>query len=268
MSDSSKSVVQSAAKVFAVLRAFDATEPEMTQSEIAARAGLDRGTAFRLIHTLVALGYIAAVPNTRRFRLTLRCLDLGYTALAQGGLRGQAAPLLRELVPDHADAASLGVLEGADVVYVERAQGASAQRALDRRVADRTGAYATALGHAILAWMPPEEARAVLESGERVRLSERTLIDVPALMERLAQVRATGHAWSDGENAFGLRTLAAPVFGTDGRPVAGISMTVRSDRMAMADFSSAAVPVLLRIANELTRSMRLTQGAAAAVSGR
>jgi IclR family pca regulon transcriptional regulator len=104
-----KNIVQSAGKVFAVLRAFDVGHSELTISEVAARAGLDRGTAFRLIHTLISLGYLAPVPNSRRFRLTLKCLELGYAALNRAGLKGQAAPLLCELVPQHADAASLGV---------------------------------------------------------------------------------------------------------------------------------------------------------------
>ena len=261
MSESQKSVVQSAAKVFAVLRAFDSAQPELILSDIAARAGTDRGTAFRLVHTLVSLGYLAAVPDSRRFRLTLKCLDLGYSALSQGGLRAMALPLLRELVPARADAASLGGLDGPDGVYIERAQSPAAQRELDRRVGSRTGAYASALGHAILAWLPPDEARAVLESGERVRLSERTLVDLDPLLDRLKNVRAAGYAMSDGENAYGLRTLAAPIMGRDGRPVGGISMTVRSQRMSMEAFTSEALALLLQTAAQLTEAVRLTGSA-------
>jgi IclR family pca regulon transcriptional regulator len=265
VSENTKNVVQSAAKVFAVLRAFDVQQPELTITDIAGRTGLDRGTSFRLIHTLVSLGYLAAVPGTRRFRLTLQCLELGYTALAQGGLRAQAAPLLRELVPDYADAASLGVLEGADVVYVERAQGPLGLREMDRRIGSRAGAYATALGQVILAWQAPGQAQAVLESAERVRLSERTLVDIDALMERLAAVRRAGYALSDGENAYGLRTMAAPVMGPDDLPVAAVSLTVRSQRQTMEAFQAAALPALLRTAAALTKAVRLTHGAAPAL---
>ena len=65
---------------------------------------------------------------------------------------------MRELIPSVAEAASLGVLDGADVVYVERAQVDMGRHDLDRRVGSRTGAYATAMGHAILAWEPLDEA--------------------------------------------------------------------------------------------------------------
>ena len=81
-----------------------------------------------------------------------------------------AAPALRDMVPELADAASLGTLLGSDVVYVERIQSDMGRRDLDRRTGSRTGAYASALGHVLLAWLPPQEARAVLASGDRVRL--------------------------------------------------------------------------------------------------
>jgi IclR family pca regulon transcriptional regulator len=234
--DKDKNVVQSAGKIFAVLRAFDVGHPELTITEVAGRTGLDRGTSFRLIHTLIDLGYLAAVPNSRRFRLTLKCLELGYAAMTRAGLNGQAAPLLRELVPQHADAASLGVLDGADVVYVERVQVDMARPDLERRVGSRTGAYASALGHAILAWQDPDKARLVLASTERVRLSDRTLVDLDELMERLAIVRQHGYAVSDGENAYGLRTIAAPILDADGQPIAGISLSVRSERVLLDGF--------------------------------
>ena len=64
MRDAKALLEQPAAKVFAVLRAFDANAPELTITELAGRAGLDRGTAFRLIHTLKELGYLVAVPGT------------------------------------------------------------------------------------------------------------------------------------------------------------------------------------------------------------
>jgi len=71
-----KNYVASVGKAFAVLKSFTSEAFELTLSEIAARADLDRGTAFRLIQTLVELDYLQAVPQSRRFRLGLACLDL------------------------------------------------------------------------------------------------------------------------------------------------------------------------------------------------
>ncbi|MBV9064246.1 MAG: IclR family transcriptional regulator [Methylobacteriaceae bacterium] len=256
-----RSVVQSVGKAFAVLKAFDSAFPELTASQVAERASLDRGTAFRLIKTMVELGYMRGVPGSKRYRLTLKCLELGFNALSSSDLSTHAEPLLREAVPDFADAGSLGVLERGEVVYLQRVQTGLDRHGFDRRPGSRTGAYAAALGHAILAYLPREEQVANLESIERVKVSERTLTALPDLLSRLQTVRGQGYAVSDGENAYGLRTVAAPILSPDSRPLAAVSLTVQSSRMPLPAFTDAAVPVVRRIASELADGVRLSRGA-------
>lgn len=261
MAGDPKNLVQSAAKVFAVLKAFDVNATELTITEVAGRAGLDRGTAFRLIHTIKELGYLVAVPGSRRFRLTLKCLELGYTVLARGDLNTHARPLFKPLVPEIADAASLGMLDGSDVVYIERIQGNLARGDMDRRIGSRTAAYASALGHAMLAYLPRHEQIAVLQTSERVKLSERTLVDLDELLERLAQVRENGYAVADRENAYGLRTVAAPVLDPQHNPIASVSLTIRAERAELNTFLATAIPETIRVAAELSQAVRLSFGA-------
>jgi IclR family pca regulon transcriptional regulator len=267
-SDRSRNFVYSVVKAFAVLQAFDASLPELTITEVAARAGLDRGTSFRLTHTLLDLGYLAAVPGTKRYRLALKCLELGFLALSSQDLRVHAAPLLRDRVPSIADAGSLGMLDGADVVYLERVHAGLPRHDVDRRPGRRIRAYGAALGHALLAWLPEGEQVAVLESAERVKLSERTLTDLDALLARLREVRAQGYAVSDGENAYGLRTVAAPVLDATGRPVAGVSFTIDAGRQPIDEFVASAAPQAVQVADALARAIRLSAGAIGSVSTR
>jgi IclR family pca regulon transcriptional regulator len=255
-----KNFVNSVGKALGVLRSFTADDGGLSVTEIAARAGLDRGTAFRLVQTLVKLGYLNTSAAPHRYRLSLKCLDLGYTALSSGNLRGQAEPLLRDLVPRLGDAASLGVLDGGDVVYLARVSAGLDRHKIDRRPGSRIKAYAAALGHVLLAHLPKEEQIARLEAGERIKLSERTLTDLDAILARLDQVRRLGHAVSDGENAYGLRTLAAPVFGADRSVVAGISLTIDASRMAIAPFERDALPEVKRVAQLLSEGVRLSLG--------
>ena len=128
-----KNYVASVGKAFAVLQSFSSEAYELTLSEIAARANLDRGTAFRLIQTLIELGYLHGIPESRRFRLGVACLDLGYTVLSGGTLRALAEPLLRDLVPSVSDAASLGALDGGDVIYLARVGTGLDRHKMDRR---------------------------------------------------------------------------------------------------------------------------------------
>ncbi len=257
-----KNRVQSAAKVLAVLSAFQADEPELSLPEVAARAGIDRGTAFRLVHTLVSLGYLRATSDNKRFRLTLKCLQIGYNALIGADLRGHAAPLLREMVPDIADAASFGVLDHDDVVYIVRFENGSglSLTGLDRRPGGRTKAYAAALGHAMLAFLPRQEQIDRLNASHRTKFSERTLVGLEELLDRLEHVRTDGYAISDGENAYGLRTVAAPVLDADDMPIGGVSLTITSERMGIDAFVERATPAVLRIARELSDAVRFSFG--------
>jgi IclR family pca regulon transcriptional regulator len=243
-----KNRVASVGKAFAVLHSFTSDAFELTLSEIAARASLDRGTSFRLIQTLVELGYLQAVPQSRRFRLGVACLDLGYTVLSGGTLRALAEPLLRELAPSAGDAASLGALDGGDVIYLARVGTGLDRHKIDRRPGTRIPAYSAALGHVMLAYLPRDEQIRCLQARPRIKLSERTLTDLDALLDRLDLVKRQGHAVSDGENAYGLRTLAAPIFGAQGSIIAGLSVTVDATRLDMAAFHDRALPQLKRAA--------------------
>jgi IclR family pca regulon transcriptional regulator len=257
--DNPKNVVNSVSKAFKVLQAFDADRQELSVSEVASATNLDRGTTFRLILTFVSLGYLRQVP-IRRYRLTLKCLELGFLALSDRDLRSHARPMLQECVPDLVDAASLGTLDGPDAVFLERVDTGLSRHNLDRRAGRRIRAYGAALGHCMLAFLPEAQQISILESAERVKLSEKTLVDLNSLLVRLRQVRKNGHAVSDGENAYGLRTVAAPVLDPDGYPVAGVSLTVDAERMSIDALVKVAVPRVLGIASELSRALRLSAG--------
>ncbi|TQF40720.1 IclR family transcriptional regulator [Bradyrhizobium sp. UNPF46] len=246
-----KNYVASVGKAFAVLQSFSSEAFELSLSEIAARADLDRGTAFRLIQTLVELGYLQAVPQSRRFRLGVACLDLGYTVLTRGSLRPMVEPLLRDLVPEVGDAASLGILDGGDVVYLARVGAGLDRHKMDRRPGTRIPAYSAALGHVMLAQLARDEQIARLESRPRVKLSERTLTDLDALLARLDLVKKKGYAVSDGENAYGLRTLATPIFDAQGVAIGGLSLTIDAVRMDMAAFRDQALPRLMQVTGQV-----------------
>jgi IclR family pca regulon transcriptional regulator len=188
-SDGSKSTVQSLAKGFRILETFTAQEPELTMAEVARKAGMDNATAFRFLNTLVDIGYAERVPDTRKFRLALKVLDLGFNAIGRSDLRTRARPILRSLVGEINEAASIGVLDGPEVIYVERIQAGLTRLGVDIRIGSRVPAYSSAVGHAILAWLPRETQIAVLQSQTRKQLTETTQTDLDALLLRLKEVK-------------------------------------------------------------------------------
>jgi IclR family transcriptional regulator, pca regulon regulatory protein len=255
-----KNVVQSLAKGFRVLEAFSASEPELTLAEVARRAGLDNATAFRLLNTLVMLGYVARVDATRRFRLSMKTLDLGFNAIARTDLRDIARPVLRSLVGNVNEAASLGVIDGSDVIYLERVQAGLARLGVDVRIGSRVPAYCSAIGHALLAWLPTGEQRRILDAQSRVKLTPATPVTMAEILRRLAKARRNGWVLSDQEVAPGLRVLAAPVLDRDGVPVAAVSVAAPSLRMPLQQFQKLATAPLLEAARTIARALE-AQGA-------
>jgi IclR family pca regulon transcriptional regulator len=248
-----------------VLQAFTSDRPELTLAETARAAGIDNATAFRFLNTLVQLGYVERVEDTRLFRLTLKCLDLGFNAIARADLRSLARPVLRALVGPEIEAASIGVPDGPDIVYVERVQAGLARLGIEVRIGSRVPAYSTAIGQVTLAWLDRDTQVRLLEARPRERRTATTITDLKALLKRLAQVRTQGFALSDQENVTGIRVLAAPVLDADGMAIAGLSVASPAAAMSLAAFEKVARASVVAAAAKLSRAL---QAAGTAVTPR
>ena len=260
-----KSLVLSLAKGFRILEVFDSTSREMSLTQIAAKAELDPGTTHRLIKTLVMLGYLKQAPEAKRYFLGLKVLDLGFHSLARMDLRDSARPILRSLVGRVNEAASIGVLEGAEIVYIERVQANLARLGVSVRVGSRIPVYCTALGLAILAHIPLDRRMEVLNLRERVKLTPRTPVTIPDIEERLERVRKLGYALSDQETVSGLRVLAASILDADGHPFAAVSVAAPSIVCTLEEFVASSAEPVMAAARDLGRLLSVS-GATAAVS--
>lgn len=261
MSDD-KNIVKSVAKAFAVLRAFKPNACELVLADIARAAELDNATTFRLLNTLEMLGYVERVHDTRLFRLTLKCLELGFTAIARSDLRSLGRPLLRGIVGEHIEAASIGILDGNEVVYIERIQAGFERLAVDVRIGNRVPAFSSALGRAILSRMPVEAQRAVLKANPPRRLTDRTLIDIDQILKQIARAKKDGYAVSEQETVTGLRVLAAPITDTDGVPVAAVSTAASTFGRTLEQFIAQAKVPTCDAAARLSQAIRASGGTA------
>ena len=239
-----KSTVLSLAKGFRVLERFTAAEPELNLSEIAERADLDTGTAFRIVRTLVLLGYLEQAEGGKRYRLALKVIDLGFNAIARMDLHSLARPILRSLVSPVCEAASIGVIDGPDVIYIDRVQAGFSPLGITRGIGSRVPAYCSAVGHAILAYLPLEHRLKILNSKERVKLTPGTLVTIAEIEDRLAKVRELGYAMSDQALVLGVRALAAPILDREGFALAALSIGASSFHCSLEEFENSADRVL------------------------
>ena len=152
-------------------------------ADIADELGMSRSTTHRYVITLVALGYLEQGAS-RKYRLGLRVTDLGMSALNSTGLREHARPYLEELRQRTSYTASLGVLDGTEVLYVDRARSfrrGQNQIDLGLQAGSRVPAYCTAMGKLLLAYLPDGQQRDTLaeikpsKQGPKTITSKKTL---------------------------------------------------------------------------------------------
>ena len=233
----------------------------MTLSETAVAAGLDPGTTHRMLRTLVELGYVAR-GDDKRFSLTLKVLDLGFRAIGRRDMRVIARPILRSLVGEVSEAASLGVLSGGDILYVERMRAGITRLGVDIRVGTLIPAATSVIGWAILAFLPQEEQERVFSTESRQR-DFPDLKDLDRLRAELARTRKQGYALSGSHVTSGLEVLAAPVRDQDGYPVAAISVAAPSMRMTLDELRTTALGPVQAAASRIARALEASGGTVA-----
>ncbi|WP_024889267.1 IclR family transcriptional regulator [Luteimonas huabeiensis] len=246
-----RNTVQSLAKGFRVLEAFTADNEELSLSEIALSAGLDPGTTFRMLNTLVELGYLSRVPESRRFRLTLKVLDLGFHAIARSDMRSVVRPVLRSLVGDVNEAASFAVLQGPDVLYLERVRAGITRLGVDIRIGTTVSTVRTVVGRTILAFLSAAEIARVTGLDPTAGNAE-----TDELAAGLARIREDGHAVLDSQLTEGLRILAVPVLDADRYPLGAISVAAPSIRCTPEELRATALEPTLAAAHDIARAMQ------------
>lgn len=242
-----RSTVQSLAKGFRVLEAFSSEHEELSLSQIAALARLDPGTTFRMLNTLVELGYVHRVPESRRFRLTLKVLDLGFHAIARRDLRSVVRPLLRTLVSDVNEAASFAVLQGPDVLYIERVRAGITRLGVDIRIGTTVPSTRTAIGLAMLAHLAPAEVTRV--TGVDVQGAQTP--EIATIRHTFDSIRRDRYVILESMLTEGLRVLAVPVLDADDYPLGAISVAAPSVRTSHAELLETALQPTLQAAKDI-----------------
>lgn len=254
-----KSSVRSLAKAFRLLDVIAATDTDLTLSELAGAAALDPGTTHRMLNTLVDLGYVNRAEG-KRFTLTLKVLDLGFRAIGRRDIRTLARPLLRTLVDEVSEAANLGVLDGSDVLYVERIRAGMTRLGVDIRVGTLIPAANSVIGWAILAFLPPAEQARVLALPSRQR-DFRDVRQPADLVARLATVRRQGYALGGSLVSNDLIALAMPVLDRDGFPLAAVSVAAPGMRLTADELRERALAPLRKTAQLIARGLEAGGGA-------
>ncbi|MCZ4316405.1 helix-turn-helix domain-containing protein [Comamonadaceae bacterium G21597-S1] len=244
--------VQSFARGLEVIRSFSASAPNQTLSEVAARSGLSRAGARRILLTLEALGYVRS--DGRWFSLSPRILDLGFSYLSSMPIWNLAEPIMEELVAQVHESCSAAVLDGTDIVYVMRVPTRKIM-SISLGVGSRLPAYCTSMGRMLLSALPQDELLACLEASERTQRTRHTVTEVTELVSRVAQARRQGWSLVNQELEEGLVSLAAPIINRGGQMVAALNISGQANRTSARVMQDTMLEPLLEAARTISQRL-------------
>lgn len=250
MQPPSDEFVQSFARGLAVIRTFNAQNPEQTLTQVARAAGLTRAGARRILLTLVHLGYVEV--EERLFRLTPKILDLGFAYLTSMPFWNLAEPIMEELVEKVSESSSVGVLDGDEVVYVLRVP-AKKIMTVSLSIGSRLPALWTSLGRVLLSGLSDDEIIELINSVPDLQKPTKVALNTPeALLNEIRQVRKQGWAIVNQELESGLISIAAPILDRQGRVIAAINLSCNAQRTSVEQVKKDFLEFLIDAASRIT----------------
>ncbi|MFM9424839.1 IclR family pca regulon transcriptional regulator [Variovorax sp. GrIS 2.14] len=245
---------QSLEKGLAVLRAFDDAHRTMTLAEIAERTDMSKGSAQRTVHTLQVLGYIGKHPQTRRFQLLPRTIELGFNYLAGNALIKIAHPYLSQLANASGETASVTEPVGAEMVYVAQLMTSKFIPVLTP-VGMRIPMYCTSSGRAWLSSLPDDQVLVLLQMAPRPARTPSTLTDIKPIMARIAECRRVGYATNAEELFLGDMGIGAPILNRQGDALGAVHLSPPTSRWTMEDARKKLAPMVIECARAIASAI-------------
>jgi len=234
-------------------------------SSIASSLTLNKTTAFRFLSALVGMGWVHQDPSTRVYGLSPKVLEVGSMVLDRMEIRKEVRPHLERLAELTSETSHLGVLDGLEMVYIDKVEGRQAV-SMASRVGARGACHSTALGKVLLAARTEEEWARYAEEVGLARRTDRTVVDSKRFREELKRVRRRGYAVDNVENEDGIRCVAAPVRDHTGAVVAAMSVSGWTVSMT-PDRLPELIPVVTAQADRASAALGSRDGAASGMIG-
>ena len=245
----------SVAKAFLVLSAFNASTKPLSLTEVVRISGIEKSATQRVLFTLRSLGYLRQSSTTRLYSLSARMLEFGASYLAASRLHEVSGPVLEAVNASCEETVNLTEREGTDVVYVLR-YASKHVVSVNLNAGSRLPIYCTAPGRAILAYLPPDEAREVLARSRLIPRTPTTYTDPEEIMTDCARTRALGYCLTNQEAFVGDISVSAPVFGEGNQVIAAINIAVPWPRWSVERVEAELSPIVIDAAAAISQTMR------------
>ncbi len=235
--------VQVLDRALAILEVLSAEGPDLSLGEISDKLDLHKSTAHRLTMVLERHKLIERHSVSGRYRLGLKLFELGSRAISHLDLRERARPVLDQLVLETGETVHLGILDDTEVLYLDKVEPARSVR-MSSTVGRRNPVYCTAMGKAILAYLPEAQVEAIVRKQGLKAVTANTITSFLDLKAELKVIRERGYAIDNEEIEEGLRCIGCVVRDFSGGAVAAISVSGPSFRVTKEKVNALSRPVV------------------------
>jgi IclR family KDG regulon transcriptional repressor len=212
------------AKTFAVIELLEQGKG-VSLKELAEKASLPKPTAFRILDTLVNLGYAEQDADTQQFMLGSKFLTFVKSSGAGADIIALATPYMERLSKTYGETINLARLTGDQIIYVRVLESDHSFRISDD-IGDRASVHSTAIGKAIAAFLPEPLLQEILLNTTYTPFTRKTITDEASLRTHLALVKEQGYSLDDEEGHDGVLCIGAPIFNKDNLPFAAMSISM------------------------------------------
>jgi IclR family transcriptional regulator, acetate operon repressor len=256
-------------RAFSLLEHVARADGSASLQEITESAALPKPTVYRMLAVMEEAGLVAREPDGRRVAPGPRLNRFALDVMMSGAAHAPRHAVLKRLAGELGETVNLTMLEGSEVVYLDRVETAWPLR-MTLQPGTHVPLHCSASGKLLLALLAPARRRRIVAELKLERYTDNTIVDARRLDIELAAIRRTGFATDNEEYLAGLICVAVPVTGIGGRVVAGVAVHAPVARMSLPQ-ALAHVPTLERAAAALGASFVAEDGSpgprAAAAAG-
>jgi IclR family KDG regulon transcriptional repressor len=248
------SSVQTIDRLVTILDCFSPEHPTWSLAELSTHLALPKTTLHRFLVSLESHGILRRDPDSMKWRLGYRLVIWGHLAAESTNLQHIARPVLRDLVQATNETAILTVYHNQEVICMDKVETSHSVR-LTLEVGTRRPPHAGASSKVLLAFLPDEEIKAIIDSRGLPKLCKNTITDPAELCAELSRIRACGYAYSHEETDLGAWGVATPIVGRESDVVAAVGVAGPSSRftddlvhkyVALCDQAAARISTMLR----------------------
>lgn len=239
-------------RVFDILELLSIESSPVGISHISRMTGMSKSTVHRLVNSMYARSYVARTKDGRYF-LGYKIVELAGTHIDNLELVTEAKPFLSQISRELKLNAHLGILDKAEVVYIEKMD-VHPNIQKYTQIGQRSPAYCSSMGKCLLSGLSQSELKEVLEYIELKRYTKKTITDQAELIKELREVRRRGWAIDDGEYQENHRCIGATIYDFRGVPIAAISASGSADSLT-GEILDRTVTAVCSAAREISLRM-------------